>query len=390
MAPLAVGLAPNKLDAGAAVLLGAQVPGAVLDCVFPPKLPKRLEVDVAGGAFVPGAVVVGFPEVAPNKLGVDEGAEETGGLLRPAKRVEPPVAGVVEPAVGLGVPKRFPAGGADDEGCDVGVLLWKLNVGLEALEAVVGVAAGPEVAGVDEPRLLNKLLDPPGFAPNRPDVAEAPAKGEALLAGVCVGSEGFDAPNNGVCEPVVPKRLPPAGFELLSVGGGPAGVVELPKLGKVLLRAGVVDPAGADVEALVLPPNIFCPAGWFRLPNKLGVDAPPVLLSLLAPGVDAPPSSFFCPKLKPAPNEGVDWLVVPPNNAPVVPVVPAGFPKAPPAGALPVLPPKSDGVDVPEPGLEPVAPAPKKDGAGGFPVLEAPPRLLNRPPVAGCDVVGVA
>ena len=115
VAPLAVGLAPNKLDAGAVVLLGAEVPGAVLDDVFPPKPPKRLEVDVAGGALVPGAVVVGFPEVAPNKLGVDEGAEETGGLLRPAKRVEPPVAGVVEPAVGLGVLKRFPAGGADDE-----------------------------------------------------------------------------------------------------------------------------------------------------------------------------------------------------------------------------------------------------------------------------------
>lgn len=389
VAPLAVGLAPNKLDAGAVVLLGAEVPGAVLDDVFPPKPPKRLEVDVAGGALVPGAVVVEFPEVAPNKLGVEEGAEEAGGLLRPEKSVEPPVAGVVEPAVGLGVPKRLPAGGADDEGCDVGVLLWKLNVGLATLEAVVGVAAGPEVAGVDEPRLLNKLLDPPGFAPNKPEVAEAPAKGEALLAGVCAGSEGLDAPNIGVCEPVAPKRLPPAGFEVLSVGGGPAGVVELPKLVKGLLGAGVVDPAGADVAALELVPNIFCPAGLFRAPNKLGVGAPPVLFSLLAPGVDAPPSSFFCPKLKPAPNEGVE-LAVPPNNEPVVPVVPTSFPKAPPAGAVPVLLPKGDGVDVPEPGLEPVAPAPKKDGAGGFPVLEAPPRLLNRPPVAGCDVAGVA
>ncbi len=123
VAPLAVGLAPNKLDAGAVVLLGAEVPAAVLNGVLPPKPPKRPEVDVAGGAVVPGAVVVGFPEVAPNKPGVEEGAEEAGGLLRPEKSVEPPVAGVVEPAVGLGVPKRFPAGGADDEGCDVGVLL---------------------------------------------------------------------------------------------------------------------------------------------------------------------------------------------------------------------------------------------------------------------------
>lgn len=72
----------------------------MLEGVFPPKPPKKPEVDVAGGALVPGAVVVGFPEVAPNKLGVEEGAEEAGGLLRPAKRLEPPVAGVVEPAVG--------------------------------------------------------------------------------------------------------------------------------------------------------------------------------------------------------------------------------------------------------------------------------------------------
>lgn len=284
----------------------------------------------------------------------------------------------------------MPAGGADDEGCDVGVLLWKLNVGLEALEAVVGATAGTEVAGVDEPRLLNKLLDPPGFAPNRPEVAEAPAKGEALLAGVCAGSEGLDAPNIGVCEPAEPKRLLPAGFEGLSIGGGPAGVVELPKLTKGLLGAGVVDPAGADVEALELAPNIDCPAGLFRPPNKLGVDAPPVLFSLLVPGLDTPPSSLFSPKLKVPPTEGVDWLVVPPKNEPVVPVVPAGFPKAPPAGAVPVLLPKIDGVDVPEPGLEPVAPAPKNDGAGGFPVLEAPPRLPKRPPVAGCDVAGDA
>ncbi len=259
---------------------------------------------------------------------------------------------------------------------------------MEALEAVVGVAAGPEV-GVDEPRLPNKLLGPPGFAPNRPEVAEAPATGEALLAGVCVDSEGLNAPNIWVWEFVVPKRLPPAGFEVVSAGGGPAGVVELPKFVKGLLGAGVVDPAGADVEALEVEPNKFCPAGLFRPPNKLGVDAPPVLFSLLAPGVDAPPSSFCCPKLKPAPNEGVGWLFVPPNNEPVVPVVLAGFPKALPAGAVPVLLPKSDGVDVPEPGLEPVAPPPKKDGAGGFPVLEAP-RLANRPPVAGCDVAGVA
>jgi hypothetical protein len=72
-------------------------------------------------------------------------------------------------------------------------------------------------------------------------------------------------------------------------------VVEFPKLKKGLLGAGVVDPAGAEVEALFdeLPPKKFCPAGLFRLPNKVGVDAPPALFSLFAAGVDAPLPSFF-------------------------------------------------------------------------------------------------
>jgi hypothetical protein len=71
--------------------------------------------------------------------------------------------------------------------------------------------------------------------------------------------------------------------------------VEVPKLKKGLLGAGVVDPAGADVEALFdeLPPNIFCPVELFRLPNKPGLDAPPVLFSLFAAGADPPLSSFF-------------------------------------------------------------------------------------------------
>jgi hypothetical protein len=278
----------------------------------------------------------------------------------------------------------LPADGADDEGCDVGVLLWKLNVGLEGLEGVVDVAAELEVAGVDEPKLLKRLPDPGGFAPNSPEVAEAPAKGEALLAGVCAGSEGLDVPNSGVCEPVELKRLLPAGFAVLSVGGGPAGVVELPKLINGLLGAGVVEPAGAEVEAPVdeVASNKFCPAGAFRPPNKLGVDVPPVF-ALLAPGVDAPPSSFFCPNVKPPPpKEDVDWPA-PPNSEPVAPVVPVDFPNAPPAGVFPVLPPKIEGVDVPEPGLEPVVPAPKNDVVGGFPVLEVLLRLAKRPLVAG-------
>lgn len=388
--PLAAGLAPNKLGAGA-VLLGAEAPGAELEGVLPPKPPKRPEVDVAGGAVVLGAVVVGLLDAPPNKLGVEEATEVFAGLLRPAKRLEPPaVAGVVDPAAVLGVPKRLPAGGAAVEGCDVGVLLWKLNVGFEGLEVDVGIAAGPEVGGVDEPRPLNKLLDPAGFEPpNRPpEGAAAPANGEALLAGVAAGSEGLDVPNSGVWAPVEPKRLPPAGLEVLSVGGGPAGVVELPKLRNGLFGAGVVDPAGADVDAFVdePPPNKFSPAGLFKPPNKLGVEVPPVLFSLF--GVDAPPSSFFCPKVKaPPPKEGVDWLA-PPNSEPDPPVVPAGLPNVPAAGAFPVLLPKSDGVDVPEPGLDPVVPPPKNDGAGGLPVLEVLLRFAKRPLDGGCEVVG--
>jgi hypothetical protein len=388
--PLATGLAPNKLGAGAAAeLLGAGVPDAVLEVVFPPRLPKRLGVDVAGGAVVLGAVVV-TADKPLNKLEVEGEAEEVCGLLRPEMRL-PLAAGVAEAAVEFEVPKRLPAGGADDEGCDVGVLLWKLNVGFEGLEAVVGRAVGPEVAGVDEPKPLNKLLDPAGFAPpNRPpEVAEAPANGEAPLAGVWAGSEGLDAPNSGVCEPVEPKRLLPAGFEVLSVGGGPAGVVELPKLKKGLLGAGVVDPAGADVEAFVdeLPLNILCPAGLFKPPKRLGVDVPPVLFSLPAAAVDAPLSSFFCPKVKaPSPKDGVDWPA-PPNSEPAPPVVAAGFPKAPAAGAFPVLLPNSDGVDAPEPGLDPEVPPPKNDGAVELPVLEVLPRLPKRPPDGGgCEV----
>jgi len=48
--------------------------------------------------------VVVIADAPPNKLGVDEGAEEAGGLLRPEKRF-PPAAGVVEVAVEFGVPK---------------------------------------------------------------------------------------------------------------------------------------------------------------------------------------------------------------------------------------------------------------------------------------------
>jgi hypothetical protein len=182
-------LPPNRLVAGA-VVIGAKVPDVVLVVEFPPKLPKRLDAEAAG-ALVPGAVVV-FAGVELKRLGVEEGVEEAGALLTLPKRLELAAAGAEEPAAVLGVPKRLPAIGADEEGCDVGVLFWILNVGLDGLEAVVGVAAGPEVAGVDEFRLLNKLLDSAGFVP------KSPPEG-AEVAGVWAEAGGFDAPNIGVC-----------------------------------------------------------------------------------------------------------------------------------------------------------------------------------------------
>lgn len=99
----------------------------------------------------------------------------------------------------------------------------------------------------------------------------------------------------------------------LATGGGPAGVVEL--VGNVnLLAAGVVDPAGAEVagveELNILPLDVL-----FRLGNS-----PPAWvvagLPLLAV-VDAPPSSFFAPKLNPPPKLLVPLVAL--NNPPDVP-----------------------------------------------------------------------
>jgi hypothetical protein len=141
---------------------------------------------------------------------------------------------------------------------------------------------------------------------------------------------------------------------------------------KVLLGAGVTDPAGADVEVAVL----FSPLV---------------------------PSSFFCPN-KP-PKLGVVVFAVP-KRPPVVPedvVVGDGFePKRPPAGALPVLlaAPKS-GAEVPE--LDVVFPPPNievvwllpavKPPKGLAPVVGVPPkRLVGALVVAveGAEVLGVA
>ena len=177
-----------------------------------------------------------------------------------------------------------------------------------------------------------------------------------------------------------------AGFEgwLFSVGGGPAGVVDAPKL-KVLVGAGVVDPVGAEVEALFVEgvPKTLDVAGVLELLKRLPVGAGACLFSLFA-GVDAPLSSFFCcPKLKPPldPKGVLDAFAVGkrPPDPPEELVVAADFPNIPPEGAFPVLPPKSEGVEAPEPGLEPGL-FPKIDGCGPPAVAPPPP---NTPVKAG-------
>ena len=156
----------------------------------------------------------------------------------------------------------------------------------------------------------------------------------------------------------------------------------------------MVEPVGAEVFGVV-EPNILPPEVLPRLNNELlGVVAG---LSLLA-GVDEPPASFFAPKLKPVPKEGVLLAPAVPKTPPLVPAelaVPAAPLNNPPAGVLPVLAfaPKRLGVDAPEFGLDPAF-APKlrpeppvfDDPKGLAPAVVPPP---NKPPVAGFDVAGV-
>jgi hypothetical protein len=194
--PLVAGLVPNRLGAEA-VVPGAAVPDVVLEGGFPPKPPKSPEVEVAG-AVVLGAVVIVLPGEEPNRPVVEEGVEEAAGLGL-LKRLELPVAGVEEPAVVFGVPKRLPAAGADDVGCEVGVLLWKWNDGCEAVAAGVDVAAVPELVGVVEFKPLNRLLDPVDCKPKSPPEGAGVLENSVeVLAGVCAESEAFGAPNNGV------------------------------------------------------------------------------------------------------------------------------------------------------------------------------------------------
>ena len=158
--------------------------------------------------------------------------------------------------------------------------------------------------------------------------------------------------------------MPPA---LLSEGGGPAGVVEVPKLNKLpgFVVAGVVDPTGAEVEGVVEPkgedPEVRPPP-----PNRLpGCDcAAPAILSGVDVVVSLASSGFF-PKAKPLPKAAEPPEVLPPPNNPPV-VAPLG---------LPVLAPKIEGVELPEAGLEPKV--------SGFVASEEPNRLGVE---VGCDV----
>jgi hypothetical protein len=235
-----------------------------------------------------------------------------------------------------------------------------------SFEKLNGVLVGSEAAAVD--------------VPVEPAAAEAGVPANKFPA-----FKGF-APNLGVLEPVELEKnepgfgcsapfgvpnIPLAGWlELpkrllvgalvdcpLSVGGGPAGVVE-PKL-KGLVGAGVVEPGWGVVVTVGFDPNkLVEPDGVLRLVKSETPGTDEVgLFSLFA---DAPP------KLK-EPTGFAFVVLVALNSPPLGPeevVATACFPPnrfAP--GVLPVLlfAPKR-GVEAPDPGLDPEFIPPKIDG----------------------------
>lgn len=278
----------------------------------------------------------------------------------PPKRPAAPPAGAADAAVvegaacELGVP-------------EAGVVVGKLTAGLAVVAAGVVDAAGAaaELAGVDVAAAPKRLPLAGGFAPKRgPDGVEVPENSEPDFG--AVESAGFGAPNNP----------PAAGFGawLLSVGGGPAGVVE--KL-NVFVGAGVVEPGGAPEEADVPKLSPCVGAGLF---------------SVLA---DVPLSSFF--PNRPPPKDGAGVFVVPkrpPVDAEELVVVAIFPPNRPPEGVPPVLAPSPKagafaGVD---PGVELVAP--NIDVCWPPPGVRPPNRFFGGwdAPVAGCpnsEVLGV-
>lgn len=189
------------------------------------------------------------------------------------------------------------------------MLLGKPNGDLAAsvAGAVEAVVTAAELAGVEEGVPPKRLPVTEGLGPNKFVLGVVVPENNEPLFGPAE-SAVFGVPNK-----------PPAGvFEawLLSVGGGPAGVVE--KL-NVFVGAGVVDP-DATVEVGV---------------PKLRPCIPEGLISEL---IDALPSSFFCPN-NPLPKELLDVFAVP--NIPPVEVeelvVVAVFPpNIPPEGVPPV------------------------------------------------------
>jgi len=118
-----------------------------------------------------------------------------------------------------------------------------------------------------------------------------------------------------------------------SLGGGPAGVVELPNNG---FEAGVVEPAGA----VLVPPNrLVVAAGLFRFPNRppppvdagvfdeagvpklnVGVDAAAGALVVVVPELpNNPPPDGAVPNEKPV-EAGAEL-----EGIPVLPKLPKGF-----------------------------------------------------------------
>ncbi len=136
---------------------------------------------------------------------------------------------------------------------------------------------------------------------------------------------------------------------LASAGGGPAGVVEFVKLNRPpgFEVAGVVDPAGAEEEGVVAPNGDGAdavPAPPKSPPDGAcdGVSGLSGIGNPLAAGAELSFfSSAFLPKANPAPPKGLD--------APAVLPAP---PKGPEPLVLPVLVPNSDGVEVPEAGVD--------------------------------------
>lgn len=203
---------------------------------------------------MPDEAVVAVP-APPNMLVALAGAV-TLGVDVPAG-VEPnklvPVVVFVGAGVGCGVleelagPKlkaalgalKLKAGTADVLLSDVAGF-WELGPA-KRLDPPAGAAVVGALKGVEAP--LGAL--PPKSPP------------ACVVAGLGIESAGF-WPNRPPAEGWAdPKRPIPAGFPpaLLSEGGGPAGVVEFPKLNKPpgFVVAGVVDPTGAEVEGVIEP-----------------------------------------------------------------------------------------------------------------------------------------